>query len=72
MILKLHYTLNMKNLGLTKTEVKQYHKEGWIGPFNLISIEEMGKVSKIIQKQIIDPIKQHNLEENDYYHNRHL
>jgi chlorinating enzyme len=32
----------------------------------------MVNISHVIQKQIIEPVKQQNLEENDYLHNRHL
>jgi non-heme Fe2+,alpha-ketoglutarate-dependent halogenase len=61
-----------KNKILSKSEVQQYHEEGWIGPFKLISPTEMVNISHVIQKQIIEPVKQQNLEENDYLHNRHL
>ena len=61
-----------KNKRLSKSEVQQYHEEGWIGPFKLISPTEMANISHVIQKQIIEPVKQQNLEENDYLHNRHL
>ena len=61
-----------KNNRLSKSEVKQYHEEGWIGPFKLISPMEMANLSDVIQKQVIEPVKQQNLEENDYFHNRHL
>ena len=27
-----------KNNRLSKSEVKKYHEEGWIGPFKLISV----------------------------------
>ncbi len=61
-----------KNNRLSKSEVKQYHEEGWIGPFKLISPMEMSNLSDVIQKQVFEPVKQQNLEENDYFHNRHL
>ena len=61
-----------KNNRLSKSEVKKYHEEGWIGPFKLISPMEMANLSDVIQKQVIEPVKQQNLEENDYFHNRHL
>ena len=42
-----------KNNRLSKSEVKQYHEEGWIGPFKLISPMEMSKLSDVIQKKVI-------------------
>ena len=61
-----------KNNRLSKSEAKQYYEEGWIGTFKLISPMEMSNLSDVIQKQVIEPVKQQNLEENDYFHNRHL
>ena len=60
-----------KEIGLSKTEDKQYHREGWLGPFKLMSQAEISKLSKILDSQIIRPVEQQNLEENDFFHNRH-
>ena len=57
---------------LTKAEVQQYHDQGWIGPFTLISETEMAKVAQELDAQILRPVKQRGLEQDDYFHNRHL
>ena len=43
-----------KNNRLSKNEVKQYHEDGWIGPFKLISPMEMSKLSDVIQKKSLN------------------
>ena len=37
-----------KNNRLSKSEVKQYHEEGWIWTFKLISPMEMSNLSDVI------------------------
>ena len=58
--------------GLSKEEVRQYHLQGWLGPFTLISESEMAQVRKKIDSEILEPGQKHGLNERDYCHNRHL
>ena len=57
---------------LGKEQVRQYHQQGWLGPFSLISEAEMAEVRRRIEAEILDPGKQQDLDERDYFHNRHL
>jgi len=43
-----------KNKRLSKSEVKQYHEEGWIGPFKLISPTDMANISHVIQNKSLN------------------
>ena len=58
--------------GLSKEEVQQYHRQGWLGPFTLISELEMPEVRQKIDAEILEPGQQQRLNEKDYCHNRHL
>ena len=58
--------------GLSKEEVRQYHQQGWLGPFTLISEVEMAEVRQKIDVEILEPGRQQGLHERDYFHNRHL
>lgn len=58
--------------GLSKAEVHQYHQQGWLGPFTLISEAEMAVVRQKIDVEILEPGREQGLHEKDYFHNRHL
>ncbi|HRW05045.1 MAG TPA: phytanoyl-CoA dioxygenase family protein [Caldilineaceae bacterium] len=62
----------MKNDGLTKEQVRQYHEQGWLGPFPLISAAEMAEVRRTIDEQILEPGHAQGLHEREYFHDRHL
>ena len=44
--------------GLGKEQVRQYHQQGWLGPFSLISEADMAEVRRRIEAEILDPGKQ--------------
>ena len=64
--------MTQTKFGLAKEQVRQYHQQGWLGPFSLISEAEMAEVRRKIEAEILDPGKQQGLDERDYFHNRHL
>lgn len=64
--------MKQSKYGLTKDEVRRYHDQGWLGPFTLVSVEEMAEVRQIIDEQILEPGRAQGLHERDYFHNRHL
>ena len=57
---------------LTKDQVRLYHKQGWLGPFPLISEDEMAAVRATIDEQILEPGRAQGLAEREYFHNHHL
>lgn len=57
---------------LTRVQVQQYHRQGWLGPFELITKTEMAKVARDLTAEILEPVKQQGLDEDHYFHNRHL
>ena len=57
---------------LTRAQVRQYHSQGWLGPFTLITKTEMAKVARELTAEILEPVKQQGLDEDHYFHNRHL
>ncbi|MDE0311221.1 MAG: hypothetical protein OXI52_03070, partial [Caldilineaceae bacterium] len=59
-------------LALTKDEVRLYHEQGWLGPYALISEEEMAGVRQRIDAEILEVGKAQGLPEREYFHNRHL
>ena len=58
--------------GLSKEQVRQYHQQGWLGPFTLISETEMADVRQKIDAEILEPGRRQGLHEKHYFHNRHL
>ena len=64
--------MNHTHPALTKQQVRQYHEQGWAGPFTLISEEEMAVVRRTIDEEILEPGRAQGLAEKDYFHNRHL
>ena len=57
---------------LSKDQVRLYHKQGWLGPFTLVSEEEMAAAREAIDAEILGPGRAQGLAERDYFHNRHL
>ena len=57
---------------LSKDEVRLYHRQGWLGPFTLVSEEEMAAAREAIDAEILGPGRAQGLAERDYFHNRHL
>jgi len=57
---------------LTKAQVRQYHSQGWLGPFALVTKIEMAKVALELTAEILEPVKQQGLDEDYYFHNWHL
>ena len=57
---------------LSKEQVRQYHQQGWLGPFTLISEVQMAEVRRRINQEILEPGRIAELHEKDYFHNRHL
>ena len=57
---------------LTKDQVRLYHQQGWLGPFTLISEDEMARVRRAIDEEILERGRAQGLAERDYFHNRHL
>ena len=64
--------MSERESGLNKEQVRQYHQQGWSGPFTLISEGEMAIVSAQIDAEILEPGQKKGLSERDYHHNRHL
>ena len=56
---------------LDKNELIEYHKNGWIGPYNLVSKFEMDQFREIIDEKIINPSKNNYLNQKRF-HNQHL
>ena len=57
---------------LSKEQVQRYHHQGWLGPFTLVSEDEMAEIRYRIDKEILDPGRVSQLHEKYYFHNRHL
>ena len=55
---------------LGKEQVRLYHRQGWLGPFTLISEAEMAAVRAAIDREILGPGRAQGLAERDYFHNR--
>ena len=53
--------MTQTKFGLAKERVRQYHQQGWLGPFSLISEAEMAEVRRRIEAEILDPGKQQGL-----------
>ncbi|MDE0632253.1 MAG: phytanoyl-CoA dioxygenase family protein [Caldilineaceae bacterium] len=64
--------MTTNELALSKDEVRLYHQQGWLGPYTLVSEEEMAGVRRRIDEEILEMGKAQGLAEKDYFHNRHL
>ena len=65
-------TINQLNPHSAKDQVRLYHRQGWLGPFTLVSEEEMAAARDAIDAEILGPGRAQGLAERDYFHNRHL
>ena len=63
--------MSIKN-DLEIKDILKYHKEGWLGPFDLMNESKMSTIKDKIYSEIIDPGRLTNKNEADYLHNRHL
>ena len=52
---------------LDKNELIEYHKNGWIGPYNLVSKFEMEQFREIIDEKIINPSKNNYLNQKRFH-----
>ena len=57
---------------LCRDDVRLYHRQGWLGPFRLLSEGEMAEARRAIDAEILEPGRAQGLAEKDYFHNRHL
>ena len=52
---------------LTKDEVRLYHEQGWLGPYTLLSEEEMAVVRGRIDEEILEVGKAQGLAERGLF-----
>ena len=56
--------------GLDAAEVEAYHRDGVLGPFRLVTPEQMAPLREQILREIIAPAERE--DSNLHYHDRHL
>ncbi len=63
---------NLRKEFLKTKEVLKFHKEGWCGPFDLMSQSKMSIIKNKIFSKIINPGIASKVNPSKYLHNRHL